>query len=154
MEGQIKQLETEKISILHLDSTGSIIKKFNEKEVFLYSLVGQTSMHSEPCLPVCEFISSSQSATTISTHLFLWKMKTKVFDLKIGTIVTDFSFALMNAISHSQNGLALKEQLKMQWETLKEEKRTHFVLIRLCCAHYINNVRRILCKLQLSTDVR
>ena len=97
--------------IMFFDATGSLVPKYEDKKVFLYSLVTQIK-EGEPCLTVLEFLSSSHTSSTISSAIFGWKAS--IGNISVNVIVTDFSFALLNACSFAMNGWTLKAQIELK----------------------------------------
>lgn len=136
---------------MHFDATGSILPPQNGKRVFLYSLVAPTE-GKEPCLPLLEFISNSHTTQTIAEVLFSWRtLAGKI--CKIDTIVTDFSFALINAVSESFNNNSSEVQLCQQWSLMCTNQEPQITIVQLCVSHYIKLICQKLSKLKLPKQV-
>ena len=82
--------------VLFFDATGSVIVEVkNQKKVFLYSLVSHDKTN-DCIIPIADFVTSAHDSTTIAKYLLSIKSHLELNSVSI--IVTDFSWALMNAV--------------------------------------------------------
>lgn len=128
--------------ILHLDATGSIVRKAstNDKRVFYYAGVIKTTNNNRVC-PVLEMISCMHDAVSIGN----WLAKFKLYCMQannqwpiVSRVVVDFSFAFLNAISIFWNNMPLKVYLQETFSALINCKpmKPDVVKIHICCSHF------------------
>ena len=134
--------------IWYFDATGSVIKKVKSQMHFLYSIVMHDS-NEKQILPLAEFVSCSQNQTWVCKNLFFIKeilkqnIRNKNKYVLAPIIVTDFSFALINAIQISFNRSSLLQYLKWTFDILiLKKKMSNMMLCRsyLCSTHFLKNV--------------
>lgn len=136
----------------YMDATGGTVRKPDdvEKAVYLYTLV--TPVHNtvdteEPssAFPVSDMISSSHNIETIggwlrSIQMYLCK-ELKMWPV-FENIITDFSFANINAIMREFNFMTIPEYLKMthDWVCNKPAIKNEEQITKmfLCCAHLMH----------------
>lgn len=113
---QVHILVSQKEAVLHLDATGTIVRKTskNEKRVYYYAAVLQLPSHK--LCPILEMISSQHDSATIAAWLL--KFKSYVLSTKkklpiFSKIVIDFSFALLNAVVVGWNEMELKGYINL-----------------------------------------
>ena len=99
---------------MHFDAAGSVVKvteKTDHNTLYLYSAV-----LFEGSLPVLEFVTSWRNSFAIQSHLDMFngfvKMMSKGKLHKPRYLVTDFSFALIDACMRSFNSMSLVACLK------------------------------------------
>jgi hypothetical protein len=136
--------------VWYFDATGSVLKHVDgQKSPFFYSMV----MHdkkTKSIIPVFEFLTTSQTITTISQYLTLalsyinknmnsyWgEHKSRINIAPI--IVTDFSWALINSVNQVFNGMSFIGYLNYCYEILIKEKRNECLKVRLhlCSVHFL-----------------
>ena len=88
--------------ILHLDATGSIVRKIeaSQKKVFYYALTVHHPTYSTSPVPLAEMISSGHTSAEISYFLHKWSLDAKKIlgsNLNIGQIEIYFSWALIHS---------------------------------------------------------
>lgn len=112
--------------VLHLDATGSIIRKTHEtdKRVYYYAGVIQLSNNQRVC-PVFEMVSSVHDASAIANWLLHFKtyyISNKNQWSEFKKVVTDFSFAFINASVLVFNNIDLAEYLQITLDHLHFRK--------------------------------
>jgi hypothetical protein len=141
-EDQLKELARcdEEIT-LHMDATGSIIKKNKNEKPFLYHAVVFSKGEGNPPLPAIEMISQENSTTQVAdmlTHLRNDFKKINNKELTVKRIVTDQSWPNINAILSAFQLGNIEEYLNKLWE-LDSSQYTGTV-IKLCYAHIMKNI--------------
>lgn len=129
----------------HIDATGSIIKRTG-KQVLLYSLVEDSNIKGEPCIPVFEFLSENHDSNSIINALMTFKILVKELTSFPDFFVTDMSWALMHSICECFMGTSLQEQIKIQWEMFSNDTRNDKSNLLLCGSHFLNNIRKKMAK--------
>jgi hypothetical protein len=111
-------------AVWYFDATGCVIKDLkNQSMPFLYSII----MHdkkTKTLIPVAEFISTIQNSTWISSNLFFIKTmmienvrnKNKIAIAPV--MVTDMSWALINAIHEAFNNCSIVQYLKWSYDVV------------------------------------
>jgi hypothetical protein len=136
--------------IWYFDATGSIHKSINgQKMPFLYSMVVHDKIN-KSIVPVFEFITTSQTITSISKYLMFardlinknmssyWgEGKSRLFLAPI--IVTDFSWALINSIHNVFNGFSVLSYLQRCFNSLVNKSKNEKIVVRhyLCATHFL-----------------
>ena len=154
----VDSCKCDELSILHLDSTGSVIKSINgEKEPFYYCLLLQTSN-----LPVFECLTTRHTATQI--QYLLSQFVTAAYEVNNGRpvhpnlIVTDFSYALIYAVLWSFNKLSLTAYLHFTYQVLNgsatREEIKSVTYVGICCAHMIHALARQLVRCEKNSRIR
>ena len=139
--------------VFHLDATGSIVASGGEyARIFLYSIVVPVPITGEPALPVFEWLSDTHSAVFITTRIESWLRTVKSVLLQPEIIVTDCSWALINAATKAFNKVPIIEQINFQRRLMNGEQ-IKTTSLRLCCSHYIHSLARKLSKKNLSAKV-
>jgi hypothetical protein len=93
--------------ILHLDSTGTVVKKIpDQKQRYLYSII-----LSGDNVPVLEFITTDHRTLSICHQLDIFLGEVKKLNKGRAAlprvVVTDFSYALINAVLNACNTMTL-----------------------------------------------
>lgn len=133
---------------LHLDATGSVVRQpvTEKKRIFYYA--GVVRLGDADVIPILEMISSRHTAVDIGT----WLSKFKHFCLKNGLkwpifkiLVTDVSFALINAVTEFWNLLpSVVEYINICYDKVFNNAQLpqHFILLKFCCCHYIKIITK------------
>ena len=133
---------------LHLDATGGILRKVHQgsllHHVLILPLKSCDTNKSHILLNVGEMITEDQSAFNIKYFLemFLNKFSLKCRQEKIAyAIVTDKSFANINAIIKSQNDMKLSQYLNVTYEIVTNASSAVDipVFVFLCSSHLCKN---------------
>jgi hypothetical protein len=131
--------------IWYFDSTGSIIKKIDkQKNPFLYSFVCHDT-DNMTIFPVADFVTTSHTSLNISCFIFRIK---KIFDSQAlhtflpQTIVTDFSWALINSVMDAINNCSLSDYLELCFDAIFNNKNLNKTKLCLCAAHFLKMVIR------------
>ena len=149
--------------IVHLDSTGSIIRKINssQKRVFYYALTIRHPEVTTSPLPLAEMISSAHSSAEISYFLHKWSLDSKKVlsrEINIGHVEIDYSWALIHSVCNAFIKSDIFTYLEKCWKLLfsQEEVCMQFgVILHLCSAHLINGIAfNVNKKFKLSKPVR
>ena len=134
-------------SVVHFDSTGNIIQKVkDQKRPYLYTLL------LDPIgLPVMEFITCDHHSFNLRSQLDSFQSKIRKLNNNVNInptmVVTDYSFALINAVSESFNRMNIIDYLGFAFNMLTSTKITknsikNVSFISLCSAHMIKSVSR------------
>lgn len=143
----IKRLNKDEELVAYIDATGGLFRqpKTVLNRIFYYALVitfkNNKSDRDRTSFPVSELISSAHSVDAISTwlsslRLFLEEEMPKLKWPVFNRIISDKSFANLNAISISFNRISLLEYLNLTYDaitkgaTMKEKIKIH-----LCVCH-------------------
>jgi hypothetical protein len=140
---------------LHFDATGTVVKDVpDNKRVLYYSFIP-----SNQNLPVFEFLSAQQTTETIAYLLDLFNRDVRLCNNGVTVqpryIVTDFSYALINACLQAFNKCSLSRYLNVAMQVMKWDLSRLNILERtyicLCVAHMMKNFSRTLCRLAPKT---
>ena len=142
----VKFLSENDETTLHFDATGSVVKvreKTDHNTLYLYSAV-----LADGSLPVFEFVSSWHKSFAIQSHIDIFNGLVKTVNNgqlpKPRYIVTDFSFALINACMKSFNNMNLVTYLKechsilMKKATQEHIRSLTFTV--LCVSHIMKSL--------------
>ena len=131
-------------SNLHLDATGSVVRRVNQKDVYCYALVAADQ---EGSFPLAVMISNSHTTVTISHFLqhvnAVYKRLTKK-TLMPPAFITDFSWAMLNAGMLALNQTSLKDYLSECWRQVDENGAIDRIPFFLCRAHIAKGFSNIL----------
>ena len=114
-----------KAKVLYFDATSSLVINIpNQKAVYLYSLVIHHPLQGRPAFPVTEMLSSSQFSSEITHFLskfinFGHTMKTTCRPKRI---VTDLSWALLQACSKAYNSMDMKSYIGFCFDIVNKKK--------------------------------
>src|SRR5277367_3833175 len=109
---------------MHIDSTGSLVKKLHwiKKPVYYYVGVVRHPNGQSPAAPLFEYLSSDHTAPSIGmvidVFLHRYKIVHKVHP-DIFEVVVDFSFAMLNAVCSAFNVMTLSRYLQVVWEAMQ-----------------------------------
>ena len=129
----------------YLDATGTVVRKIdkNSKRVLYYVLVVNVPLprNSSVTCPVVEMISSAHDIVAISQWLNAFKafvLKHKLTWPVFTNIVTDFSYAQMNAFCIGWNGFtSIFDYLNWCYRVLVENHdESNVTIINICANHY------------------
>jgi hypothetical protein len=162
LEGQLKAYIAKCISrdecVLHFDATGSIIQNIKgQKMPYYYCLL--MAGHN---LPVLEFISASHTIDSIRAQLESWIGHVRLMNngqtVKPKYIVTDFSFALIQASIQAFNQYSLSGYLIETFQVLKNgmsvAKMKDLTVLSICVAHMLKCVSMRLMKVEKDASKR
>lgn len=145
----LKMIEDGHPIILYVDATGGVSRAPQgvQKRIYYYTAVLPLPRPREDTTVVfglTEMISSSHDADTIGAWIrnlkWLASKKTNVWPL-IDHCVTDFSYAILNALSDAMNNQSLTEYINMTYNTkilnitTNDKKVTE---LHICCNHFMN----------------
>ena len=125
--------------VVHLDATGNVVQQMGEKRTFYYAMVYRSELSSE-VVQIFELLSSKHNVSSLSSYLRDFRNDICEYlgqKSPIKTIVVDFSFALMNAVSLAFNDCNLAMYLDFVYDcTVGGQKTKHeFVYIASCYVH-------------------
>ena len=103
--------------IAHLDATGSIIKE-SGRRIYLYALCAKIPVPKIKALPLLQWISDRHDSRTIKSFLCSWIDTIGDILPFPSIIVSDMSWANMNAIARAFNGQTLCELINDQWQQM------------------------------------
>ena len=136
------QVGKEKLPLIFfIDSTGSVVEEYG-KRVYLYSLCANSPLPNTKCFPLLEWISNAHDTSTISWVISKWRAGAKSSLRQPHILVSDMSFAILNAAALSFNSCSLRDQLNIQWQNVKKEEEASFTILRLCANHFMHLVAR------------
>ena len=137
--------------VWHFDATGSIIKE-SGKRILLYSLCAHVNLPNIKCLALLEFLSDAHDAATIKSILLQWIDQCGKLIRHPKVIVSDQSWAILNACAKAFNNKSILEQISAQWQCLLGNP-AELVILRLCANHYISLVCRKISHLKVTPKV-
>lgn len=134
---------------LRIDATGSVVEplKCSNKRIFLYSIIA----HIPECkkiLPIADAILCNHTSFEIASFLHFLKDKCQAHKLRwplCKRVVTDCSYAIINAILAEFNGMANIHQYLVKCKQVlngNAAQQIDFVTIQFCTSHYT----KIICK--------
>lgn len=135
-------------NIISIDATGSIAQKLDCKNrrsgaIFLYQAVASGS---SGIVPLFQMLSEKHDANIMQYWMSEWLRSGGTIPREV---VTDFSFALLNAVTRAFNNCSLSYYIKICLKTLNCEQNTKDILpicfIRLDIAHVIKMITRWQC---------
>lgn len=145
---------------LHLDATGSVVRKAleSDKRVFYYAGVIKTTKNKRIC-PIIEMISCMHDAVSIGN----WLANFKLYCLQqsnrwpiVSQVVVDFSFAFINAISIFWNNMPLKVYLQQTFLVLTSKTclKNDIVKIHICCSHFFKVMANDVRKFYVNSEIK
>jgi hypothetical protein len=145
--------------VWYFDATGDIFKKVKtQTDPLIYSVVFH-DMSNKTILPICDFLTTSHGSDQISIYLKILKDKLAFYgDLIPPFIVTDFSYALINAVMITFNmttiGHYLEWCFKYQIEGKSDLKNCMKTRLYLCSTHILKLIIKKTKKIQISENVK
>ncbi len=123
--------------VWYFDATGSIMKKMDNKEPFLYSIVCY-DRDNKQIVSIADFMTLSNTSLSISKYLF--SISTYLSQPKI--IVTDQCSALINAGLLVFNKFNIVDYLIFSYNAVfnKNIEQHNFTIFYMCAAHFIKNI--------------
>lgn len=126
---------------IHFDSTGSVVRKFEEqKDPYFYCciLAGVD-------IPVFEFVTTDHRKLSIRDKLAIFLAACQQVNNNTPVlpkvVVTDFSYAMINAVLEACNTMTLKDYLRATFNTLRSSTTVlTFTIIALCNAHMLKAI--------------
>ena len=142
--------------VLFFDATGSVMVEVkNQKKVFLYSLVCHDKTHGT-IIPIADFISSAHDTITIGKYLLTIKSHLDLNN-NVPVVVTDFSWALMNAVLLIFNSCNILKYLEWCYDYICCQgiysSNIKTILIH-CSCHTLKNVVRKSKKVNCEVNIR
>jgi hypothetical protein len=135
--------------VWYFDATGSVLKQVHRQNApYLYSMVCH-DINTEALVSVADFITTSHTSVNVAKYLFSLKHvlnsnMTYANQFKIAPIiVTDFSWALLNAVCDIFNACTISEYLKYSFELVFNGKKKNGVEnflnthLYICAAHFL-----------------
>ena len=129
-----------------MDATGNLLPRIkNQKQVLLYSIIVHDKKKKFIC-PISDFFSTGHDAHTIGSYLALIKNEMeKTIPKKLyqtaPIIVTDFSWALLNANCDTFNKVNMKTYLNWCFDVLINDcvliMKLMNSILYICAAHFI-----------------
>lgn len=132
--------------IWYFDATGKLMPKYKDQgEVLLYSIVSHdTTLNIY--IPIADFLTSANDSLTIYSYLnkIIEKYKSYSFFEYPKVLVTDFSWANVNASMRALNNCETFDYLLLSFEVLVKKNDWAFsrinTIIYLCSTHILKNV--------------
>lgn len=153
----LQSVKGKRNSVLHFDSTGSVIKKVpNQKQPYYYSLVLE-----DVSIPAVDFITTRHNATWICglLEIFLYSVRecNGGKHAQPSVIVTDFSYALIYAALFAFNKMTIISYLRATYNdciSANPQKRKSYTHVCICCAHMMKAVASRLVRIEHSKEKR
>lgn len=133
---------------LHLDATGSVVRKIagQNKPIFYYALVLKDTSCKSPIIPVAELITNSN--TTVNITYFLGRVKEAC--IKMGCrlvqpvrIEVDFSWPLINSILLVFGSENMVKYLHNCWKSLRDKDiNDHQTVVHICSFHMLGIIKQ------------
>ena len=157
----VEYCKSEKYSYLHVDATGSVVKKpKNQNAVYFYSMVFKPTAGDSSILPLSSALLCDQSAGAITSYFncVLGKLALRSKTARPSFVVIDFSAALLNSALSSFNVENINNHLRRCSNTLAgaytASQLRSMTFIRLCCSHVMKAFARSLYKIENSKEAR
>jgi len=126
--------------VAHFDATGSILSKFNGRPVFYYCLLANSQWCDEPPFPLLDFLTNNHTARNLKDIVSKFARDALDQHLEINTVVTDFSWSLLQSVCRSFNNTTVVDQIKRQWNVIWGNDESISTFIRLCTSHYLHSI--------------
>ena len=139
-------LNKRKSGVLHIDATGSVVRKVHDRDVYCYAIVVADD---EGSYPLAVMLSESHTTNTINYFLGNVNEKCKILtgqELLPPAVVTDFSWALLKAGLLAFNNIDLKTYLEKAWDSAVGGANFTFIPFAMCRAHVAKGFSVILKK--------
>ena len=153
--------KSEKYSYLHIDATGSVVKKLkNQKPVYFYSMVYKDEGIASPLLPLSSALLCDQTTASITSYFncVLSKLALRSKTARPSFVVIDFSPASLNSTLGAFNVENIHNHLRRCSNTLDRAytatQLKSITFVRLCCSHVTKAFARSLHKIENSKELR
>jgi hypothetical protein len=153
----VKYCKSSKYPTLHIDATGSVVKKMNDqKDVYFYCMVFQDE--NSQIMPLSGALLSDHTAASITSYFNYLRSKLALRSKTIrpAFVVIDFSAALINSVLASFNVENIHSYLRRCYNTLmrvyKSKQLRQMTFLRLCCSHAMKAFSRGLFKVNVSKE--
>lgn len=160
INGYIRYCKKETYSYLHIDATGSIVRKFkNQNQVYFYTMV-YTDNNINLILPASGALLSDHTTGSITAYFnnFRGKAASLSKTARPSFVVIDFSPALLNSVLASFNIENVHSHLRRCSNTLdgayNKSQLKDMTFVRLCCSHVVKAFSRSLHNLESSREAR
>ncbi len=154
-----KYCKTEKYPCVHIDATGSVVRKLkDQKEVFYYAMVFRDKDSS--IMPLSGALLSDHTAVSITSYFNCVRSKLAIRSkaARPAFVIIDFSSALINSVLASFNVENIHNYLRRCYNTLDRvyniKQLRNMTFLRLCCSHAMKAFSRSLFKLNVSKETR
>lgn len=139
--------QKQKSLTFHIDATGSVVRPFNQRQVYYYAVVMANDDPEIPALPIFEFLTDSHNVGNLQMAFVSWWGHMSIFGLRPDVIVLDMSWALIHAALFVFCGESIDDHLRKLWQSLQVPKTdVKGPSLRLCASHFIKAVSRRLAK--------
>ena len=141
--------------VFHFDATGTVVKDItDQKRILLYSLVPANA-----AVSIFDFLSSSHTTETLAYLLELFQRDVRSANngktVQPRYVVTDFSFALINAVLQAYNKSTLATYLSVAMRVMRRLQTSATIVSRtyvcLCVAHMLKCLSRKLTRAMPAT---
>lgn len=153
LKQEIKKRSDEFEVVMHIDSTGAVVRKPCEScnQLMYYAGIIKTKSaeynNNNDYFPVFEMISSSHDVVAIGNWLRTTKERLGILEPWLDRVVTDMSFATINSLCDIFNHQSFIEYLNlthkwmMNMDLFRNEKKSK-TIISLCTSHLMKNLTR------------
>ena len=151
----------ESFPIWFFDATGNVHKNINgQKKPFLYTIAFHDKKK-KIILPVVDFITTAHDQYNIEKFLNIFKSKINN-DLTANIIVTDMSWALMNAVMNSFNKCDISTYLEWCYNVVFKNcsnqsynsTNNKQLILYLCSTHFLKNIIKKSKKVNVNEEIR
>ena len=160
IDGYIRYCKKKSYSYLHIDATGSVIRKFkNQNQVYFYSMV-YIDDNINSILPASGALLSDHTTGSITAYFNHFRGKVALLSktARPSFVVIDFSPALLNSVLASFNIENVHSHLRRCNNTIdgayNKSQLKDMTFVRLCCSHVIKAFSRGLHNLENSREAR
>ena len=151
--------KTKKYSYLHIDATGSVVKKLkNQKPVYFYMMVYKDKGIGSSLLPLSSALLCDHTTTSITSYFncVLSELALRNKTARPSFVVIDFSPALLNSALGAFNVENIHNHRRRCSNTLNRAYITSqlkcMIFVRLCCSHLTKVFARSLYKIENSKE--
>lgn len=142
--------------VLHFDATGSIFKIPSSVDKACYYYAGVINIPSiRRICPVFEMVSCKHDTTTIGFMLANFKYYVLEHKIKwpiFEHVVTDFSLALINAVSYFWNCMSLEAYISKTYLYITGDCKLEINILHICCAHFMKIISNDVNKSRVSKE--
>ena len=161
MDRFIQYCKNEKYTYLHIDATGSVIRKLkNQKLVYFYSMIYKDENVTSSILPLSGALLCDQNSASITSYFnyVLSKLALRSKTVRPSFIVIDFSPALLNSALAAFNNENIHNYLRRCHNIVNRNysiaQLKDLTIIRLCCSHVMKAFAGSVYKIEASRDAR
>lgn len=153
--------KTTSYSYLHIDATGSVIRKISDqKDVYFYSMVFKSGEDPSNTLPLSGALLGEHTSAFITSYFncVRSRLEQRCTKARPSFVVIDFSPAILNSTLSSFNVETVKTNLRRCFNTMNfaydSSQLRNMTFVRLCCSHVLKAFSRSLYKIEPTKNIR